>query len=170
MAQRWLVVSSAAALERAVARGSKAQQRECAAIATQLFPLPAQRVETPEAAQAACAALAKRWPDPQVEAYRLIEHQHAARQGRPTPTTSIHSIDWQRPAQVRPAQAKIAYDTQHKACFVVGTNLAAAQFSDPAVIQAYKGQAQAEGGFRLLKDPLFCVSSLFVKKPCRMQG
>ena len=27
-----------------------------------------------------------------------------------------------------------------------------------------------EGGFRFLKDPLFFVSSLFVKKPCRIQG
>jgi transposase len=25
-------------------------------------------------------------------------------------------------------------------------------------------------GFRFLKDPLFFVSSLFVKKPCRIQG
>jgi hypothetical protein len=29
----------------------------------------------------------------------------------------------------------------------------------------YKGQARVEGGFRFLKDPLFFVSSLFVKKP-----
>src|SRR6266705_2174774 len=34
----------------------------------------------------------------------------------------------------------------------------------------YKGQAQAEGGFRFLKDPLFFVSSLFVKTPARIQG
>jgi transposase len=170
MAQRWLVVSSAAALQRAEASVSKAQQRACAAIDKQLFHLQAQRFETPEAAQAAGAALAKRWTYHQVEAYRLIEHKHYARQGRPTPTTPIHSMDWQMHAQVRPDQAKIAYDKQHKACFVVGTNIEAAQLSDPEVIQAYKGQAQAEGGFRFLKDPLFFVSSLFVKKPCRIQG
>jgi transposase len=52
----------------------------------------------------------------------------------------------------------------------VGTNIEPSQVSDPAVIQAYKAQAQAEGGFRFLKDPLFFVSSLFVKKPCRIQG
>jgi transposase len=57
-----------------------------------------------------------------------------------------------------------------KACFVVGTNIVPSQLSDPEVIRAYKGQAQAEGGFRFLKDPLFFVSSLFVKKPCRIQG
>jgi transposase len=79
-------------------------------------------------------------------------------------------MDWQMQAQVRPDHAKIAYDKPHNACFVVGTNIEAAQWSDPEVIPAYKGQAQAEGGFRFLKDPLFFVSSLFVKKPCRIQG
>ena len=38
------------------------------------------------------------------------------------------------------------------------------------MITGSKGQAQVEGGFRFLKDPLCFVSSLFVKKPCRMQG
>jgi len=42
--------------------------------------------------------------------------------------------------------------------------------SDAEVIRAYKAQAGVEGGFRFLKDPLFFVSSLFVKKPSRIQG
>jgi len=39
-----------------------------------------------------------------------------------------------------------------------------------AVIAGYKGQSAVEGGFRFLKDPVFFVSSLFVKKPSRIQG
>jgi transposase len=42
--------------------------------------------------------------------------------------------------------------------------------SDAEVITAYKGQSQVEGGFRFLKDPRFVVSSLFVKKPSRIEG
>ena len=53
---------------------------------------------------------------------------------------------------------------------MIGTNIDAHQLRDPEVIHAYKAQAQVEGGFRFLKDPLFFVSSLFVKKPCRLQG
>ena len=60
MAQRWLVVSSQAALERAEASVTKAQQREWEAIEKQLFHLQAKRFERPEAAQAALAVLAKR--------------------------------------------------------------------------------------------------------------
>ncbi len=69
-----------------------------------------------------------------------------------------------------PDQERIAFRQQQGACFVIGTNIDRSQLSDPEVMQAYKAQAQAEAGFRFLKDPLFFVSSLFVKKPCRIQG
>jgi hypothetical protein len=48
MAQRWLVVSSQAALERAEASITEAQQREWQAIEKHLFHLQAQRFERPE--------------------------------------------------------------------------------------------------------------------------
>ncbi len=59
---------------------------------------------------------------------------------------------------------------QVKACFVLGTNIGTSELSDAEVIAAYKGQSSVEGGFRFLKDPLFFVSSLFVKKPSRIEG
>ena len=170
MAQRWLVVSSQAALARAEASVNKACQREAEAIDKQLFHLQARRFETPEAAHAALATLEQAWQYHQVATSSLIEHKHYACKGRPTPTAPIKSIDWQLQTQVRPDQEKMQSRKQHKACFVVGTNIEASQLSDREVIAAYKGQAQAEGGFRFLKDPLFFVSSFFVKKPCRIQG
>ena len=170
MAQRWLVVSSQAALARAEASVNKACQREAEAIDKQLFHLQARRFETPEAAHAALATLEQAWQYHQVATSSLIEHKHYACKGRPTPTAPIKSIDWQLQTQVRPDQEKLQSRKQHKACFVVGTNIEASQLSDREVIAAYKGQAQAEGGFRFLKDPLFFVSSFFVKTPCRIQG
>ncbi len=53
---------------------------------------------------------------------------------------------------------------------MIGSNIPCDQLNDVEVIAGYKAQAQAEGGFRFLKDPLFFVSSLFVKKPSRIQG
>src|SRR5207249_2474555 len=99
-----------------------------------------------------------------------IEHQHYAGKRRPTSTSPIQWIEWQMRAQTRPDQARIACRKQQGACFVIGTNIDTSQLSDPEVMQAYKAQAQAEGGFRFLKDPWFVVSSLLVKKPCRIQG
>ena len=100
----------------------------------------------------------------------MIEHTHDAGKGRPTSTSPITSIDWQIHAQARPDHARIASRQQQSACLVIGTHIDASQVSDAAVIRAYKAPAQAEGGFRFLKDPWFFVSSLFVKQPCRIQG
>jgi transposase len=170
MAQRWLVVWSQAARERAEATVTKAQQREAEAIGKQLFHLQAQRFETPRAATAALAALAKPWRYHQVDAYSLIEHKRYACKGRPTSTTPLKAVEWQILGQVQPDEGQLASLKQSQACFVLGTNIDASQLSDLEVVQAYKSQAQAEGGFRFLKDPLFFVSSLFVKKPSRIQG
>jgi transposase len=170
MAQRWLVVYSDAAFERSEATVTKAQKREYEAIDKQLFHLQAQRFETPEAAHEALETLAKAWKSHQLDASHLIEHKRYACKGRPTSTTPVKAIAWQIQGQVRPDDAALEYRKQCKACFVLGTNIAAEQLSDPEVIAAYKGQARAEGGFRFLKDPLFFVSSLFVKKPSRIQG
>ena len=101
----------------------------------------------------------------------MIEaHKRYAKKGRPMAGTPIKALEGQLQAQVRPDAERIEEAKHHKACFVLGTNIKAAQRSDAEVIAGYKGQAHAEGGFRFLKDPLFFVSSLFVKKPCRIQG
>jgi transposase len=170
MAQRWLVVSSQAAMERAAVSITKAQQRAWAAIEKQLWHVQATRFETPEAAQAALTALAKAWRSHQLDTRQMLDHKRYARKGRPTPTRPLKVIEWQRHAHVRPAQEVIAASKQQSACFVIGTNMEARYVSAAEVIRAYKAHASVEGGFRFLKDPLFFVSSLFVKKPRRIQG
>jgi transposase len=170
MAQRWLVVHAQAALERAEATVTKARQREAAAIEKQLFHLQATRFKTPEVAQDALAALAKRWTYHQVESSTLIAHKRYAGKGRPTPRTPLKAIEWQIQGRVRPAQEALGHHKHVKACCVLGTNIDVSQLSDAAVIAAYKSQSCVEGGFRFLTDPLFFVSSLFVKKPSRMEG
>jgi hypothetical protein len=132
--------------------------------------LQAKRFETPEAAHAALAALEQGWRYHQVDAYALIAHQRDDHQGRPTSTTPIKAMAWQMQAQVRPDTEAIEQQKQHKACFVLGTNIDVSQLHEADVIAAYKGQAQVEGGCRFLKDPLCFVSSWFVKKPSRIQG
>ena len=170
MAQRWLVVSSQAAYARAEATLNNVTQREHEAITKQLFHLQAQRFCAPEAAQDALAAVAKRWKYHQVESAHLTEHRRYAGKGRPTASTPLKAIAWQIQAHVLADDKAMERDKQAKACYVLGTNIDASELSDTEVIVAYKGQAQVEGGFRLLKDPLFFVSSLFVKKPNRIEG
>lgn len=170
MAQRWLVVRSQEAAWRAESTLNKAQQKEHEAIEHQLFHLQAQRFATPQVAHEALAALGKQWKYHQVESSHLVEYKRYATQGRPTSTTPIKATEWQIQARVRVDVERLQQAKQYHACFVLGSNIEAEQLSDADVIAGYKGQAHAEGGFRFLKDPLFFVSSLFVKKPSRIQG
>jgi transposase len=170
MVQRWLVVYSRAALERAEAALNRAQQREHEAITKQLFHLQAQRFGAPQAAQDALAALAKRWKYHRVASYQLTEHKRYAGKGRPTPSTPLKTLAWQIQAHVQADDETIEQAKQTQACYILGTNIDPSALSDAEVISAYKGQSQVEGGFRFLKDPLFFVSSLFVKKPNRIEG
>jgi hypothetical protein len=74
MAQRWLVVASQAALERAAVRGTTAQQRAWDASEKHRVHGPAQRFEPPEAAHAALATRAKAWRSHQVEPSGVSAH------------------------------------------------------------------------------------------------
>ena len=170
MVQRWLVVYSQAAFERAEATLKKATQREDEAITKQLFHLQAKRFGTPQAAHEALAVLAKDWQYHRVASSQLHAHKRYAGKGRPTPSTPLKASEWQIQAHIHVDDEAIERDKQTKACSVLGTNIDASELRDAEVITAYKGQSQVEGGFRLLKDPLFFVSSLFVKKPSRIEG
>ena len=170
MAQRWFVICSEAATQRAEKSVSKAQKHEFEAIDKPLFHLQARRFESQQSAQAALAALAESWRYHHVASTELIEHKRYAGKGRPSVKTPIKASTWQMQAEVRPDAEAIQQSKQRKGCFVLGTNIEADDLRDEEVIAAYKAQSQVEGGFRFLKDPLFFVSSLFVKKPTRIQG
>lgn len=170
MAQRWFVICSEAATQRAEKSVSKAQKHEFEAIDKQLFHLQARRFESQQSAQAALAVRAASWRYHHVASTELSEHKRYVGKGRPSVKTPIKASAWQMQAEVRPDAEAIRQSKQHKGCFVLGTNIEADDLRDEEVIAAYKAQSQVEGGFRFLKDPLFFVSSLFVKKPTRIQG
>jgi transposase len=170
MAQRWLVVSSQAAGRRAEHTLAKAQAKEHEQLQKQLFHLQAQRFPSEAAARTALDTIAQGWRAHQVAHTSLTPHRQYAGKGRPTHETPIKAIQWQIRADGVPDPAKITRQQQRKACFVLGTAIPDTALTDAEVIAGYKGQSAVERGFRFLKDPLFFVSSLFVKKPSRIQG
>jgi transposase len=132
--------------------------------------LPARRFESPQRAQAAWAVLAASWRYHHGASPELLEQKRYVGKGRPRVKTPIKASAWQRQAEGRPAAEAIRQRQPHKGGLGLGTNLEADDLRDEAGLAAYKAQSQVEGGFRLLKDPWFFVSSLFVKKPTRIQG
>jgi transposase len=170
LAQRWLVVDSQAACERAAATLKHATPREDEALTKALLHRPAQRFPTPEAAQDALAVAAQRWQDHQGESSHLTEHPRDAGTGRPTPRTPRQASAWHIQVHGRPAAEVMGYHPPVQACLRLGTTISASVLSDPEVIAAYKSQSRVEGGVRWLTDPRCFVSSWLVKKPSRSAG
>jgi transposase len=118
----------------------------------------------------ALSTLAGAWHYHQGATTELTEPKRYAGKGRPSAQTALQTTLWQMRAAVCPDAEAIHRQTQHKGCFVLGTNMEARDLSDAEVIAASKAHRQVAGGCRFLKAPLFVVSSLLVKKPARMQG
>ena len=97
MAQRWLVVCSQAALERAAASVNNAGQRAAEAITQHRVHLHAQRVETPTQAQEAWRDGPAPWRDHQVESSELLDHKRDGQKGRPTAAPPRRALQWQMP-------------------------------------------------------------------------
>lgn len=170
MEQRWLVVYSESAYQRADKTLAKAQARESEKVSKQLFHLQARRFDSSESAQEALDKIVKKLSYHKLGSSVLTQHVKYARRGKPTLDTPIKAILWQIEATVTSDDDSITEEQRRKACFALGTNIPDAELSDVEVISGYKGQGAVERGFRFLKSPVFFVSSLYVKKPSRIEG
>lgn len=168
--QRWLVVYSKEAEQRARKTLDKAVAREDEQTQKALFHLQAQRFGTKQDAQKALSSITQKLKYHCIEKVDVKQHIRYAQKGRPGPQTPIKEILWQINAHIQIDSEKVDAALKRKATFVVGSNISDTELKDEEVIQAYKGQSAVETGFRFLKDPLFFTSSLFVKKPSRMQA
>jgi len=168
--QRWLVVWSENAFERAGKTLTRQSEKEHERIKKQLFHLQAQRFDTKKAACDAMEQHSKKWKYHQIDEVDIQKHVKYATKGRPGADTPIKSVQWQITATVKQDESRIAHERHRKACFILGTSIPSAQLADEEIFHAYKNQSQVENGFRFLKDPVFFVSSLFVKKPSRIEG
>ena len=93
------------------------------------------------------------------------------KRGRPGPGAQpdqiVYHIAGALASRLTDRQARV---DQHS-CFILATNeLDEGRVSAQAVLDGYKGQAQAERGFRFLKDPQFLASSFYLKKPERIMA
>jgi transposase len=93
------------------------------------------------------------------------------KRGRPghgaLPDQVVYQIDGALASSCAARQARI---DQHS-CFILATNeLDDTHLPPQALLDGYKGQVQAERGFRFLKDPQFLASSLYLKKPERIMA
>jgi transposase len=163
-------VNSKAAGERATKTIGRQADRAKEKLDKDLFHLQAQRFTCKEDAIKALAALSKRQKYHQLTELDCIAHKVYEGKGRPKKDAPVKQIVWQTSASVEQNDEKIQHATEQKSCFILATNAEEKAITPEQILHHYKAQSAVERGSRSLKDPLFFVSSLFIKKPSRIDA
>jgi len=150
-------------VEKAVQRESESLEKELTKIARQEFACEAD-------AKNAFSHINKRAKYHFVKVEKIVEKKVFSTKGRPKLNASC-TLVYQVRGYVKKDENAVEKNIQQKSCYVLATTIPAKDLSEEEVILAYKRQnSSVERGFRFLKDPVFFTSSLFVKKPERIEG
>lgn len=99
----------------------------------------------------------------------MVEQPHYQHSGRPKKGGTPIRITYRAVATVIEHNTAIERAKRKAGRFILATNVV----DDPTVtpetiLTDYKGQQAAEGGFKMLKDPMFFAASVFLKTPERI--
>jgi transposase len=171
--QRWLVIYSEAARERAAKKQVDKQLLKQGEKERKAFDeLRREAFHCPEDAWRALAAFRGTLRVLEVHGADVIERRHYKSAGKPAadalPESIGHHIDGALAAPISVRERRVI----QRSCFIVATNeLDEGVLGDPEVLQAYKGQgSKVERGFRFLKDPMFVASTLYLKRVERVMA
>jgi transposase len=170
MKQRWIVVQSQESINRSEKRMQKAIEKEKESLEGGLKKLSKQRFHCQEDALKNLEMLNKKRKFHQVRSLGIIAHKHFKGRGKPKKDAE-YEILWQIRGEILLDEKSKTVLIQQESCYVISSTALKEDLSDCEIIEGYKGQnSSVERGFRFLKDPLFFVSSLFIKKPERIMG
>jgi transposase len=169
--QRWLLIYSQAANERAQQQVRKELRRQSDADIKILGKLSKERFACREDAEKAIAAFKKKLTACTLNGYEIHEVLHYPKSGRPAKDTLPSRTSYRIEAHLATPLALQDERLTRASCFILASNeLDEQALADPELLAGYQGQAHAERGFRFLKDPLFLADSLFLKSPKRIMA
>ncbi len=171
VAQRWLVVYSPVAAQREEKTLLKRVAKEEKAARTAWRKLSGQTFNCVEDAEAALAAVQKKWQYHRVDA-EVVPQTRYPGPGRPAEGATPDVVGYQLEGQVILSEAALQQARRSLGRFILATNETDPERLSPeAMLSQYKAQAvSVERGFRFLKDPLFFADSLFLKNPGRIMA
>ena len=167
--QRWIVCYSEQAHNRSKKTLQKNVEREKKSIEKQLFHLRAQRFSCHIDAQKALQLLSKKWKYHRVSEEQFSEVRSYDKPGRPTESIASR-CEWKINALVVFDQKIFDNILAQHSCFVLATNVSPTTYSAANVLVGYKGQDKCEKGFAFIKSNEFFTTSLFLKKPQRIEA
>jgi transposase len=170
--QRWLVIYSQAARERAAKRVDKQLLNQGDKERIAFGEVCRKAFHCPQDAWRALAAFRATLKVLEVHNADVIERRHYNSAGRPTKEAVPASVSYHIVGALAVPIERRERRLIRGSCFIVATNeLEERALSDPQVLRAYKGQSsKVERGFRFLKDPMFVASTLYLKRVERVMA
>jgi transposase len=170
--QRWLVIYSEAARERAAKQVEKELLKQGDKERKAFDELCREAFVCPQDAWQALASFRKTLKVLEVHGASVIERRHYKRAGKPAADALPESVGYHLEGALAAPIALRERRLIRRSCFIVTTSELDEQvLSDPEVLRVYKGQSsKVERGFRFLKDPMFLASTLYLKRVERIMA
>lgn len=169
--QRWLLVFSQAAYKREIITLKKNFAQKSAAELKAFFKLCKEEHASKEEAQKVFDKFVKRC---KCLSFNQLDFEQKAiydKKGRPSKDDTPNSFQYFIRAEAYTDLETFEKMAQTKGKFILATNdLDKEKLTDLNMVEAYKGQVKVERGFRFLKDPQFLASTIFLKKPERIEA
>ena len=168
--QRWLLIHSSEAQKRAKKTVTRQQSKASDKALKAYRKLCRQAFACQQDAKAAFKQFQAEHPCLVALSFELIEHKHYDKPGRPKDDQQA-AVSYSLEACFAMSLSLHHKSITRKSCFILATNqLDTRALSDVEILQGYKGQKYVERGFRFIKDPIFLISTIFLKKPERVMA
>ena len=169
--QRWLLVQSQPARQRALATLERQVTREFERATKALKRLGRKRFSCEQDARGALQELGESWTYHTPGRPRLERHEHYARPGRPA-KGDVPELSYSLHAEPQRDEAALERARSKKGFFVLATNeLRESRLKAGQLLEVYKGQnTSVERGFRFLKDPMFFAHGMYLQKEQRVMA
>jgi transposase len=168
--QRWLLVRS----EQATKREQQTVTRNLLKTGTrelkQFQKLCKKRFACQQDAEQALAEFSRGLSVLRIEEEAALAQPIYSGKGRPKKGQPPERIDYQLTGQAVTCLDKVATAKEQAGIFILATNDLSDHLDMAGLLATYKSQQTVERGFRFLKSPEFLTSSLFLKKPERIEA
>lgn len=170
--QRWLVIYSEAARERAAKQVDKQLLKQGDKERKAFDELRREAFHCPQDTWRALAAFRGTLKVLEVHGADVIERRHHKSAGKPAADAVPESVSYHLSGALAAPIALRGRRIIRRSCFILATNeLDEGVLGDGEVLRAYKGQSsKVERGFRFLKDPMFLASTLYLKRVERVMA
>jgi transposase len=169
--QRWLIIRSEAARERAAKtahrqlfKRSERERKAFDALCREEFLCEEDAWRALHSYQECCEVL-------EVLDAGVSRKRYYEKRGRPAGDAKPERVSYGLSGFLAAPAQRFDARVETSSRFILASNdVTGEHLNDVEVLQAYKGQSNVERGFRFLKDPMFLANTLYLKKPERIMA